>query len=389
MNGPDLQKAEGGVLAPKGFRAGAAAAGIKAAGGTDVALIWSEGPADTAAVFATNSILAAPARLSRENVRSVGSDGGGNGVRAIVVNSGNANCMTGREGEADARKMAADAAALIGAGPGQILVASTGIIGRPLPMDKVSAGIRAAFENRGSGDDAARAIMTTDTRPKSVAYTFDIGGKTVAIGGCAKGSGMIQPNMATMLAFLTTDADISPELLGKALREAVGPSFNSITVDGCSSTNDTVSVTANGQAGNPAITAEDDAYKAFLEALKRICLDLALMIVRDGEGATMLVTVEVQGAKDYAQAKTIAYAVANSPLVKTATHAKTENWGRIAQAVGALGLDITEDTIGMEVDHPADDELKITVAVKLGRAGATVYTCDLTKEYVDINVEYN
>jgi glutamate N-acetyltransferase/amino-acid N-acetyltransferase len=384
VNGPDLQKAEGGVLAPKGFRAGAAAAG-----GTDVALIWSEGPADTAAVFATNSILAAPARLSRENVRSVGSDGGGNGVRAIVVNSGNANCMTGREGEADARKMAADAAALIGADPGQILVASTGIIGRPLPMDKVSAGIKAAFENRGSGDDAARAIMTTDTRPKSVAYTFDIGGKTVAIGGCAKGSGMIQPNMATMLAFLTTDADISSALLGKALREAVGPSFNSITVDGCSSTNDTVSVTANGQAGNPAITAEDGAYKAFLEALKRICLDLALMIVRDGEGATMLVTVEVQGAKDYAQAKTIAYAVANSPLVKTATHAKTENWGRIAQAVGALGLDITEDTIGMEVDHPADDELKITVAVKLGRAGATVYTCDLTKEYVDINVEYN
>jgi glutamate N-acetyltransferase/amino-acid N-acetyltransferase len=332
--------------------------------------------------------LAAPARLSRENI-SAKNTGGGNGVLAIVVNSGNANCMTGAQGEADALKMASDAAALIGAEPGQVLVASTGIIGKPLPMDKVGAGIKAAFRGQGSGDDAARAIMTTDTRPKSAAYTFPIGGKTVAVGGCAKGSGMIQPNMATMLAFLTTDADISPELLDKALREAVGPSFNSITVDGCSSTNDTVSVTANGQAGNPPITDEDDGYKAFLEALKQVCLDLALMVVRDGEGATMLVTVNVQGAKDHGQARIIAYAIANSPLVKTATHAKTENWGRIAQAVGALGLDVTEDTIDMKVDHPAADELEITVTVRLGSAEATVYTCDLTREYVDINVEYN
>ncbi|HEX5744521.1 MAG TPA: bifunctional glutamate N-acetyltransferase/amino-acid acetyltransferase ArgJ [Candidatus Saccharimonadales bacterium] len=377
-----MNRADGGVLAPKGFSAGAAAAGIKAGGGPDVALIWSESPAVTAAGFARNSILAAPARLSRKNVRN-------HDVRAIVVNSGNANCMTGKEGEEHARRMAEDTAKLLGIGAGQVLVASTGIIGRPLPIGKVSTGIRSAFDHKASGAGVAKAIMTTDTRPKSVAYTCEVGGKAVAIGGCAKGSGMIQPNMATMLAFLTTDAAIKPELLDKALREAVKPSFNSITVDGCSSTNDTVSVMANGQAGNPAITEEDQDYQTFLQALKRACLDLALMIVRDGEGATMLVTVNVQGAKDYGQAKTIAYAVANSPLVKTATHAKTENWGRIAQAVGALGLDITEDTLDMKVDRPAKDELAITVTVQLGAAEATVYTCDLTKEYVDINVEYN
>jgi glutamate N-acetyltransferase/amino-acid N-acetyltransferase len=351
-----------------------------------VALIWSDGPAHTAAVFTQNSIIAAPVALSRDNVKA-------RDVRAIVVNSGNANCMTGKEGEAHAAKMAADAAKALGIEPGQLLVASTGIIGKPLPVGKVSAGISQAFAGKGSDDraaaSAAEAIMTTDTRPKATAYACSIGGKTVTIGGIAKGSGMIQPNMATMLAFLTTDAAIAPELLDKALREAVKTSFNSITVDGCTSTNDTLSVTANGQAGNPSIDEEGDDYRIFLEVLKQACLDLALMIVRDGEGASTLVTVQVYGAKDYEQAKAIAYGIANSPLVKTATHAKTENWGRIAQAVGSLGLDIDEDTLDMKVDRPADDELTITVTVRLGDASATVYTCDLTKEYVDINVEYN
>lgn len=381
-----MKKADGGILAPKGFSAGAAAAGVKAAGGLDVALMWSDVPAVTAAVFATNSILAAPARLSRANVRE-------HDVRAVVVNSGNANCMTGEEGERHARRMAEDAARFLDIDAGQVLVASTGIIGKPLPVGKVTAGIGSSFNNKGAdakaADDFAEAITTTDTHIKSAAYTFDVGGRAVTIGGCAKGSGMIQPNMATMLAFLTTDAAIGPELLDKALREAARTTFNSITVDGCSSTNDTLSVTANGQAGNAAITEEGDDYRDFVEALRRTCLDLALMIVRDGEGATMLVTVDVKGARDYDQAKSIGYAVANSPLVKTAAHGKTANWGRIAQAVGALGLDIDENTLDIKVDSPAADELRMTIAVELGSGEATVYTCDLSKDYVDINVEYN
>ncbi len=379
-----MKKIEGGILEAKGFSAGVAAAGVKAAGGPDVALVWSDGPAVAAAVFTTNSVLAAPVQISKLHCRDYA-------VRAIVVNSGNANCMTGAQGMLDAKRMAQDAAEPLGIDKEEILVASTGIIGRPLPMDKIGKGIKAAYDAGGStsGGDVAKAIMTTDTRPKSAAYTCEIGGKKVTIGGCAKGSGMIQPNMATMLAFLTTDASIAPELLDQALRAAVRDSFNSITVDGCMSTNDTVAVIANGQAGNHAISTTGDDYRIFCETLEKVCLDLALMLVRDGEGATMLVTVGVKGAKDYDQAKDIGYAVANSPLVKTATHAKTENWGRIAQAVGALGLDIDENSLEINVVKEGENELKITVAVELGEAEATVYTCDLTKEYVDINVEYN
>lgn len=375
-----MKKVDGGILAPKGFRAGTATAGIKAAGGPDVALVWSESVAVTAALFTRNSVLAAPVLLSRKNCED-------HNVRAIVVNSGNANCMTGTEGKRHAAQMAQDAAELLGIPAGEVLVASTGIIGKPLPIDKVRAGIKAAFESR--DDDVATAIMTTDTHPKSAAYSFEIGDHTVMIGGCAKGSGMIEPNMATLLAFLTTDAAIAPELLGKALREANRTTFNAITVDGSMSTNDTVSVTANGQAGNAEITEEDENYSVFVEALRQVCLDLALMIVRDGEGATMLVTVKVKGAADYDQADRIARVVANSPLVKTAAHGKTANWGRIAQAAGTLGLPITEDSLKIDVDSPADDALDITLTVQLGSAEAVVYTCDLSKDYVDINVEYN
>jgi glutamate N-acetyltransferase/amino-acid N-acetyltransferase len=377
-----MTETDGGILAAKGFKAGVAAAGINAPDRPDVALIWSETPAVGAAVFTQNSVVAAPVRLSREHAAH-------HTIRAIVVNSGNANCVTGKEGEAHARQMADITAQLLDLPLEQLLVASTGIIGRPLPIAKVSEGIRTAAGAPASGDDVARAIMTTDTRPKQVAYTCELGGKQVVIGGCAKGSGMIQPNMATMLAFLTTDAAIAPELLDTALREATRTTFNAITVDGCMSTNDTVSVIANGQAGNPEITAENGDYETFVETLRKVCLDLALMIVRDGEGATMLVTINVEGGADYEQAKAIAYAVANSPLVKTAAHGKTANWGRIAQAVGMLGLDITEDSLDIEVDSPARDELVMTVKVRLGDAQATVYTCDLSKEYVDINVEYN
>ena len=375
-----MKKTDGGVLAAKGFKAGTATAGIKVAGGPDVALIWSEVPAHTAALFTQNSVVAAPVQLSQTNCRD-------HNVRAIVVNSGNANCMTGAEGKQHAQQMAEDTAELLGIQSGEVLVASTGIIGKPLPINRVQSGIKAAFASQ--DDDVATAIMTTDTHPKSVAYSCEIGDKTVTIGGCAKGSGMIEPNMATMLAFLTTDAAIEPELLDKALCEANRTTFNSITVDGSMSTNDTVSLTANGQAENPEINDENEDYQTFVKTLHQVCLDLALMIVRDGEGATMLVTINVNGAADYNQAKQIGYAVANSPLVKTAAHGKTANWGRIAQAAGTLGLDITEDSLNVEVESSADNALDITLTVQLGSAEATVYTCDLSKEYVDINVEYN
>ncbi len=379
-----MKKIDGGILAAKGFKAGAAACGVKANGMFDVGIFYSTAPAITAAIFTQNSIKAAPVQLSIKNCQN-------HKVQAIVVNSGNANCMTGEKGKAHAAQMARDTARFLDINKDEVLVASTGIIGKPLPIDKVQVGIQEAFKNlsESTAADFAKAIMTTDTVPKTAAYECQIGGQRVVIGGCAKGSGMIQPNMATMLGFLTSDAAIAPELLDKALKEAARTSFNSITVDGCTSTNDTVAIMANGQAGNATITEKNEDYKTFLETLRQACLDLALMVVRGGEGANILVTVRVNGAADYAQAKSIAYAVANSPLVKTAAHGKTGNWGRIAQAVGTLGLAITEDSFGIDVTNPADDEFNITISLKLGDSTATIYTCDLSKEYVDINVEYN
>jgi glutamate N-acetyltransferase / amino-acid N-acetyltransferase len=379
-----MKKTDGGILAPRGFKAGAAQAGIKAAGGLDVALLWSETPATTAAIFTQNSVVAAPVQLSRQHCQD-------HKVWAIVVNSGNANCMTGETGQLHARQMAQDTARLLDITEDEVLVASTGIIGQPLPIDKVRTGIQAAFERASTpaDDEFAQAIMTTDTYTKSVAYQCEIAGKTVTIGGCAKGSGMMQPNMATMLAFFTSDIAIAPELLDKALRDAARTTFNAITVDGCTSTNDTLAIMTNGQVANATITEENDDYKLFLETLRQACLDLALLLVRDGEGANILVTVRVNGGESYDQAKSIAYAVANSPLVKTAAHGKTGNWGRIAQAVGTLGLPITEDSLAIKADSPADDALDLTITVQLGDASATVYTCDLSKDYVDINVAYN
>jgi len=381
-----MKKVAGGILAAKGFKAGSAEAGVKAAGGLDLGIVWCETPGATAAIFTQNSILAAPVQLSQPHAKN-------RDARAIVVNSGNANCMTGEEGKLHAGQMIRDTAKLLGIDEAKVLVASTGIIGKPLPIDKVLDGIQAAFGKAASSsaaaDDFAQAITTTDTVIKTAAYECEIGGKTVTIGGCAKGSGMMQPNMATMLAFLTTDAAIAPELLDKALREAARTTFNSITVDGMTSTNDMLAIMASGQAGNAVIDKENGAYDTFLEALRQACLDLALMIVRDGEGATILVTVRVNGAKDYDQAKAIAYEVANSPLVKTAAHGKTGNWGRIAQAIGKLGLPITEDSLEIQADSPSDDQLDLTITTKLGSASATVYTCDFSKDYIDINVAYN
>jgi len=379
-----MNKTSGGILAAKGFKAGSAEAGIRASGGLDVGLVWSDTPATTAAIFTQNSVLAAPVQLSKLHCKD-------HKVRAIVVNSGNANCMTGTEGKSHAEQMAQDAARLLDIDTEEVIVASTGIIGKPLPIDKVSAGIQAAFSSRSSSaaDDFSKAIMTTDTVTKTAAYECEIGSQQVIIGGCTKGSGMMQPNMATMLGFLTSDVAIAPELLDKALKEASRTTFNSITVDGCTSTNDTLAIMTNGQAGNDVITQENEDYETFVETLRQACLDLALMIVRDGEGANILVTVQVNGAENYEQAKTIAYAVANSPLVKTAAHGKTGNWGRIAQAVGTLGLPITEDSLAIGATSPADDALDITITVKLGTSSATVYTCDFSKDYIDINVDYN
>ncbi len=381
-----MTKTDGGILAAKGFKAGSAEAGIKAAGGLDLGIIWCETPAATAAIFTQNSVLAAPVQLSRPRAKN-------GDAQAIVVNSGNANCMTGETGKQHAGQMTRDTAKLLGIDEAKVLVASTGIIGKPLPIDNVLNGIGAAFAQAASSAQAAadfaQAITTTDTVTKTVAYECEIGGQTVTVGGCAKGSGMMQPNMATMLAFLTTDAAIAPGLLDQALREAARTTFNSITVDGMTSTNDMLAIMASGQAGNAAINAENEAYNTFLETLRQACLDLALMIVRDGEGATVLVKVNVKGAADYEQAKAIAYEVANSPLVKTAAHGRTGNWGRIAQAIGKLGLPITEESLEIEADSPSDDQLDLTITTKLGSADATVYTCDFSKDYIDINVAYN
>ncbi|HSW85216.1 MAG TPA: bifunctional glutamate N-acetyltransferase/amino-acid acetyltransferase ArgJ [Candidatus Saccharimonadales bacterium] len=379
-----MQKIDGGILTPKGFKAGAAAAGIKSNGKLDVGLLWSDAPAVSSAIFTQNSLAAAPVQLSKQNNSN-------HKVQAVVVNSGNANCLTGEEGRHHALQMARAAAGLLNIGENEVIVASTGIIGRPLPISKVEYGIKQAFEasSKPAEDDFAQSIMTTDTYVKAVAYQCKIGEQMVTIAGCSKGSGMIQPNMATLLGFLTSDVSISEDQLDKALIEAARTTFNSITIDGETSTNDTLAILTNGQAKNPQITEESDNYHTFLETLRQVCLDLALMIVRDGEGANILLKVDVNNAQDYDQAKTIALAVANSPLVKTAAHGKSGNWGRIAQAVGKLGLPITEDTLDIKVEQAADDELSLIINLQLGKANATVYTCDLSKDYVDINVEYN
>jgi glutamate N-acetyltransferase / amino-acid N-acetyltransferase len=324
----------GGVTAPRSFRAAGTAAGIKANGGLDLALLVSDAPAQAAAVFTTNRAIAAPVVVSREHLAR-----SGGATRAIVVNSGCANACTGEDGLRAAREMATETARLVGCPEEQVLVASTGVIGVALPMEKIRSGLPATFAALGSGAPdaglAARAIMTTDPFPKESAAQVAIGGLDVRIGGMAKGSGMIEPMMATMLGFVTTDAAVPKGLLERALRAAVDDTFNAITVDGECSTNDCVMLVANGASG---AVVDESSYPAFLAALTAVCRELALGIVRGGEGATKLVTVTVTGGATSADARRAAKAIANSLLVKTAIHGGDPNWGRLIAVAGRAGV---------------------------------------------------
>lgn len=400
-----LNEITGGVTAPKGFLAAGVKAGIKKSGKQDVAIIYSEVPAAAAGVFTTNTMAAAPVVISRKVAAS--------GVAsAVAVNAGCANACTGEQGTLDAQQMAKEAAAALSVPTEQVFVASTGIIGQTLPMDKLTAGIKdAASKLTKEGEaDACMAILTTDTTEKKTAYTFPVAGQTVTIAGMAKGSGMIHPNMATMLGFITTDAAIDSALLQQALKTATEVSFNMVSVDGDTSTNDSVFVMANGMAGNAKITDAASAdFAVFQEALTTVCTDLAKKIAKDGEGASKFLEVNVEGAASFASAKKIAMAIAKSPLVKTAFFGEDPNWGRIICAIGYSGeniqpadtniwigdVQVVADGMGADFKEAAlktimaKDDIVITAKVGNGTEKATVWTCDFSYEYVKINGEYH
>ena len=394
---------DGSILSPAGYRAGHAHCGIKSAeGAPDVALLVSDTPAAAAGVFTTNRFAAAPVGWCRCILPT-------DGLRAIAVNAGNANACTGEQGERDARRTAELAAELIGCDPAQVAIASTGIIGHVLPMDKLGRGVRSAHESLSGRPEAARgaerAIMTTDTHPKACAVELSVGGATCRIGGMAKGAGMIHPHMATMLGFITTDAALPPDLLQQALRRAVKVTFNRITVDGDTSTNDTVLLLANGRSGTkvePGSTALEDLE----EGLCRVMGELARSIARDGEGATKLIEITVEGAKSEEDGDRAARAIANSPLVKCAMHGGDPNWGRIVCAAGYSGAEFEPENValrlgtitvfegglptGEDAAHQLEgDQIRIHLDLGAGSAGATVWTCDLSKAYVEINAEYH
>jgi glutamate N-acetyltransferase/amino-acid N-acetyltransferase len=391
-----------GITVARGFRAAGVSAGIKANGNLDLALIVSETPANAAAVFTTNRAQAAPVLISLEHLKRSGGT-----ARAIVVNSGCANACTGDEGMQVARAMAVETARLVSCPAEQVLVASTGVIGVALPIEKVRVGLPAAMQALAAeqGAAAARAIMTTDPFPKEASTRVTIGGREIAIGGMAKGSGMIEPMMATMLGFVTTDAAVPKPLLDRALREAVDDTFNAITVDGECSTNDCVMLLANGASG---VEIGEATYGSFVNGLRDVCRELALGIVRGGEGATKLVTVTVTNAASRAEARRAAKAIANSPLVKTAIHGGDPNWGRLIAVAGranvAFELSRASVQIGSIVlfkdGRPYDEaapqaaaylnrrDIEVFVGLGAGEASSTVWTCDLSAEYVRINADY-
>ncbi len=374
---------KGGVTSPKGFKANGFWAGVKKSGKPDLGLIYSQEICSAAAVFTRNSVKAAPIIVCQDNIR----DGR---VQALIANSGNANCFTGEYGLTYARKMTELVAEELGIKASDVLVMSTGIIGRPFPYEKFKEAVPKLARGLGhaKGASFAKAIMTTDLKDKQVAVRIEIDGKLVTVGGCAKGSGMIEPNMATMLACVTTDAAVSSAMLKDALREAVDVSFNSITVDGCMSTNDMLSIMANGLSGNRTITAKTQQYRVFVEALTAVCVKLAKDIVSDGEGAERFFEIRITGAQSKKQAKEVAMKVANSNLVKTADYTDNPNWGRVAAAIGACGTKATETTIKITFSVKRN-HIFINADIGLGAESATVYTCDLTRKYIDINGKYN
>ena len=405
-----MKQIKGGVTAAKGYEAASTAAGIKYQGRTDMALIYSQVPCVSAGTFTTNVVKAAPVKWDRRIVDS------GAGVQAVVVNSGIANACTGEEGMGYCKETAEAAAKALNIDAAGVLVGSTGVIGMQLPMQKLVDGIQVLAgkkaEGLQSGHDAALAIMTTDTVEKEMAVEIEIGGKTVTIGGMSKGSGMIHPNMCTMLAFITTDAAITKEALQKALSEDVEDTYNMISVDGDTSTNDTAILLANGLAGNQEITYASPEYETFKEALHMVNETLAKKMAGDGEGATALFEVKVVGAESIKQAKTLAKSVVCSNLTKAAIAGHDANWGRILCAMGYSGvqfdpekvdlffeskagkLQIIENGVATDYSEEAatkilsEPEITATADIKMGDYSATAWGCDLTHEYININADY-
>lgn len=400
-----MKKIDGWVTAPQGFLAAGVKAGIKASGNHDVAVIYSTVPAATGAVFTQNKMCAAPVLVSREVAQEAV-------AQAIIVNSGCANACTGEQGLLDAREMQAFAADLLGIEPQNVYVCSTGVIGHFLPMDKIKNGLADAVDvmDENEGESCAMAIQTTDTFIKRATYEFEVGGKTARIAGIAKGAGMIHPNMATMLTFLTTDAAIAPDVLKRAVKAAADKSFNMVVVDGDTSTNDSMIVLANGLAENEIIFSEEHPdYPAFFEALVTCAQDLAKLIARDGEGATKFLEVNVVGAATWKDAKAAAMAIAKSPLVKTAFFGEDPNWGRIVCAAGYSGAVMNADKVNLSIggvrlvengmncnipltsltDIMSEHDITMTIDMAAGNECATVWTCDFSYEYVKINGEYH
>lgn len=392
---------EGTVTSPRGFRAAGINCGLKASQ-SDLALVVSDLPATAAGTFTTSKMRSAPVVLSEARLAS-------GRAQAVLVNSGFSNACTGAQGDIDARSMTAAASAALGVPEDQVVVASTGVIGRPLPIERITAGIPALVAALGSdGMAAAHAIMTTDAFPKTAAVQIDMGDGVVTIGGIAKGAGMIHPNMATMIAIMTTDASVESADLRAALRSAVGRSFNCISVDGDTSTSDSVFLLANGAAGAAPIARGDPRYDAFLAGLTGVAGRLAKLIVRDGEGATRVVEVMVLGATSDADARLAAGAVMTSPLVKTAFHGAELNWGRISAALGRSGAQVAPDRlaiamggvwvvrggVGIPEAYPAAQaevrapEVCVTIDLGLGQGTFTGWTCDLSETYVKVNSGY-
>ena len=405
-----MNRLVGGVCAPQGFKAASTAAGIKYEGRDDMALIYSESVCRVAGTFTSNIVKAAPVTWDRTIVDH------NIGVQAVVVNSGIANACTGDEGIAICLKTAQAVSSALHIPYEGVLVASTGVIGMQIPIDKIKAGISAMAPqlsyDADSATNAAKAIMTTDTIPKEVAVSTTIGGKEVIIGGMSKGSGMIHPNMCTMLAFVTTDANISKEMLDKALHLVVEDTYNMISVDGDTSTNDTCLLLANGNAGNDIIDSEGADFDAFVEALMEVNRTLAMMMAGDGEGASCLFEVKVMGADTVANAKALAKSVVTSSLTKTAIAGHDANWGRILCALGYAGVEFDPDKVdlyfeskvgkiqivrsGVATDYSedeatdilSDDAVTAICDMHMGKATATAWGCDLTHEYVSINADY-
>lgn len=405
-----MKKIDGGVTAAKGFAAAGGAAGIKKAGVLDMALIYSKVPCVAAGTFTTNVVKAAPVKWDQEVVYNHPT------AQAVVCNSGVANACTGEEGYGYCKDTSVAAAKALGIPENSVLVASTGVIGKQIPIDKICGGVEMLAgelaESREAAHTAATAIMTTDTKPKEVAVTIEIGGKTVTVGGMCKGSGMIHPNMCTMLSFVTTDADISKELLQEALSASIKDTYNMISVDGDTSTNDTVLLLANGLAENPAITEKGADYETFLKALQEVNTVLAKKIAGDGEGATALFEVKMLGVDTKENAVTLAKSVVTSSLTKAAIYGHDANWGRILCAMGYSGVQFDPEKVdlffesaagkiqiienGVAVDYSEDEATKILsepevtaiADVKTGEASATAWGCDLTYDYVKINADY-